>query len=92
MNKQQAIDNIMDNFDFCKVWQMMQHNKHFWINRRQDNSESTLRQNCRETMEKLLPRNGRSIETGGFRYRYEIEDDKHFMSLAFIGESWDNFW
>ena len=91
MNKQQAIDNIMDNFDFHKVWEMMQHNKHLWIHLKEDNCESVLRQHCRESMEKLTPRYG-TIETGGFRYRYEVEDDKHYMSLEFVGEGWDNYW
>ena len=90
MNKQQAIDNIMDNFDFYKVWKMMQHNKDFWIHHAVDNSESVLRVWVREQLQSLdLVRD--NYETGGFAFKYEV-DGGHYMSLQFIGESWDNYW
>jgi hypothetical protein len=93
MNKQQAIDNIMDNFDFRKVWKMMQCNKNFWIHHAVDNCESILREHCRDTLSKSIPREeGVSITTGGFKYTYEVEGDSHFMSLEFIGERFDNYY
>lgn len=90
MNKQQAIDNIMDNFDFRTAWKMMQCDKGFWIHNAVDNTESVLREHCRGRLEGLdLVEN--DYQTGGFHYKYEVEEGKHYMSLSFIGESWDNY-
>ena len=90
MNKQQAIDNIMDNFNFHKAWKMMQCNKGFWIHTEECNSESTLRRWCREKLQNLYV-GSPSFEIGGFIFKYEVEDDSHYIGLQFVGESWDNY-
>jgi hypothetical protein len=95
---QDAIDEIMDNFDFNSAWKMLQVNSDFWIHRAKDyeNLEPEVRVFCRGLLKNTIKAAASSIvyseviETGGFECECAINARSDIkITLRFIGVSWD---
>lgn len=87
--KQDAIDEIMDNFDFEKVAKVMEGLNWGWVNSETDlkiPDVSELRKQARRLLTTALKENT-SIATGGFKVTY-LKDEK-FLHLEFVVTDWD---
>lgn len=96
-----AIDEVMDNFDFHKVERVMTALGWLWARHggnemyQPDVSElrTRARQLMRHAVEEMLARGEKKwgTETGGFRVECWHEDGRIDLRLDFIVETWNNF-
>jgi hypothetical protein len=87
--KQDAIDEIMDNFDFEKVAKVMEVLGWKWVNSETDlkiPDVSELRKQARRLLTTALKENT-GVATGGFKVTY-LKDEK-FLHLEFVVSEWD---
>lgn len=87
--KQDAIDEIMDNFDFGKVAKVMEGLNWRWANSEtelQIPDVAELRKQARRLLKTALKENT-GIATGGFKVTY-LKDEK-FLHLEFVVSEWD---
>lgn len=95
-NIQDDIDNIMDNFDFRKVHEVMTMLNWKWGLSPEVPTESEIRANARRKMKRAVEETQRlklneySCESGGLRVDVTVDNDI-FISLSFVLTSWDNY-
>ncbi len=89
------IDNIMDNFDFHKVYKVMKYLNWEWYNSKIEMTlipnECDIRIHAREMLKSLFEKELCSVECGGFRATKYDE----FVKLEFIitsCESYNELW
>jgi hypothetical protein len=99
VNKEQydeAIDEIMDNFDFAKVALVMMYLSWSWHNDGVP-SEAVIRSHVRKQFKSMysMSEHNRTILCGGFQYYFEKYDDSDgyerdfCLSLKFILTDWE---
>lgn len=80
------INEIMDNFDFRRVYKVMKFLDWAWHldGKMEVPTESDIRRHARELLERLYQENLYCVECGGFRATKSNGD----LSLSFILEDW----
>jgi hypothetical protein len=93
MTKQELIDEVMDNFDFGKVANVMLALNWVWATTKYEvPEEAEIRKHAR-TLLTLTYENaikvgrGYTVGTGGFEANYDI--DHKMLSLKFVASSWE---
>lgn len=92
-NLQRKVDDIMLNFDFEKVHDVMDHLDWRWLGDSTPPSKETLRRAARELLEGACSERT-DISTGGFRAVYSedgTDDDDPYLGLEFIVEDCEGF-
>jgi len=85
----EAIGNIMDNFDFDKVHEVMSLLKWEWVGTENGvPSKSELRSEARRLL-KMAINDKTRVSTGGFEVDY-INDGDGFVELKFVVSQWDS--
>lgn len=86
MKKKEAIDSILDNFDFERVHKAMTALNWTWITTKGVPEIPDLRQKARELLKDVSKRkSGTTVGTGGF----EASKEDGVLQLEFVLYSWD---
>lgn len=91
MNKQQAKQEIMDNFDFEKVFKVMVVLSWRWSIKgvlRAPTVEE-IKDTASSIIDSLLNSDYREIQSGGFTARYEESEDDKYIKLEFVIEHYE---
>ena len=84
-----AIENIMDNFDFDNVHKVMTYLNWEWANTENGvPTKSELRSEARRLI-KMAIKDKTRVSTGGFEVDY-IDEDGGWVSLKFVLSEWDS--
>lgn len=83
---QEAIDNIMDNFDFEKVYNAMVALDWEWRNEGVPDV-SDLRKEARNLLKTAL-KDKTNVGTGGFQVQYFSDKDGQYVHLSFVIDEW----
>lgn len=85
----EAIESIMDNFDFDKVQKVMEFLNWKWVSTENGiPSVQELRSQARRLIKEAIEEKVR-IATGGFRVDYFYEDEG-YVELSFIVDQWSS--
>ena len=97
MNKEEAINEILSNFDFELTTKMMKLHDTFWANC-QPNPPRALKELCEAYLLKVCEyaensgdSKSSTIGTAGMEWECTIEDGEYYLSQKFIGEYRNNF-
>ena len=95
MNKEEAINEILSNFDFELTTKMMKLHDTFWANCK-PNPPRALKELCEAYLLKVCEyaensEDGKcNIRTAGMEWECTIEDGEYYLSQKFVGEYWYN--
>lgn len=91
-SQQEAIDDIIDNFDFDKVYEAMSALSWFWYQPDEAYRVPTvyeLRKKARGLLKEVVLSSSLDISTGGFDVTKEIIDGEVNLKLSFVLEQED---
>ena len=94
MTEEQIIDDILDEFDFTKVLNVMEHLEWKWggiSGPPEVPSLGQLRKCARSLMKNCLGHETYITATGGFHVQKETFDGLPFYSLKFVVTEWNNY-
>jgi hypothetical protein len=80
--QQEVIDEIMDSFDFERVYKVMQHLNWEWVNVGVPEIYDIKKQARRLLKEAIKLKT--SISTGGFCVTYDVDDEYDTIDLSFV--------
>lgn len=93
-NELDIIEDILDEFDFDKVHEVMTHLHWTWHTDFPPPEVPTvgqLRKRARELMKSLLDQKEGGTSTGGFWASKKTFDGEPFYRLQFVVSTWDNY-
>lgn len=94
MTEEQIIEDILDEFDFAKVLNVMELLDWKWggiSSPPEVPSLGQLRKRARSLMKYCIGHDGYVTATGGFHVQKETFDGLPFYSLKFVVTEWDNY-
>jgi hypothetical protein len=94
MTEEQIIDDILDEFDFGKVMQVMEHLDWKWggiSSPPEVPSLGQLRKRARSLMKYCIGHDEYVTATGGFHVRKETFEGQPYYQLQFVVTDWNNY-
>lgn len=91
LTEEQIIDDILDEFDFGKVEQVMEHLNWVWYNSEDVPTLGQLRKQARSLMKECMKHEEYTVATGGFWVQKRTFDGEPFYRLMFVVSEWDNY-
>ena len=91
MNENDIIEDILDEFDFGRVQQVMEHLNWTWYDSAGVPTLGHMRKTARRLMRECIKHEDYYTATGGFFVQKRTFDGLPFYRLMFVVSEWDNY-
>ena len=91
MDERDIIEDILDEFDFGKVRQVMEHLNWIWYESDGIPTLGHLRKKARSLMKECIGHEEYTVATGGLWVQKKTFDDLPFYRLMFVVSEWSSY-